>query len=63
MTNAERGKKDLVAKGANSEIILPAKGSKLHRVSVAEFETMELATAKLPELRKKFGNSLWILNY
>jgi cell division protein FtsN len=63
ITNAERSKKDLTAKGADSDIILPAKGSKLHRVSVAEFETMEMATAKLPELRKKFGKSLWILNY
>ena len=63
MANAERSQKELVAKGATSEIILPAKDSKLHRVSVAEYETMEMATAKLPELRKKFGNSLWILNY
>jgi hypothetical protein len=63
LANAERSKNELTAKGAASDIILPTKGSKLHRVSVAEFETMELATAKLPELRKKFGNSLWILNY
>ncbi|KAA9325239.1 HU domain-containing protein [Adhaeribacter soli] len=63
LANAERSKDELTAKGAASDIILPTKGSKLHRVSVAEFETMELATANLPELRKKFGNSLWILNY
>ena len=63
MANAERSQKDLTAKGAATSIILPMKGSKLHRVSVAEFESMELATANLPELRKKYGNALWILNY
>jgi hypothetical protein len=63
LANAERSQKDLAAKGANPEIILPAKGSKIHRVSIAEFETLELAAAKLPELRKQYGNALWILNY
>ena len=63
MANAERSQKDLNAKGAASDIILPMKGSKLHRVSVAQFESMESATASLPELRKKYGNALWILNY
>lgn len=63
LANAERSQQELTAKGAAPNIILPMKGSKLHRVSVAEFETMKLATAKLPELRKKYGNALWILNY
>ena len=63
LANAERSKKELAAKGASSDIILPIKGSKLHRVSVAEFGSMELAAAKLPALRQKYGNSLWILNY
>ncbi len=63
LANAERSKKDLTADGAKSTIILPMKGSKLHRVSVADFESMETATAHLPELRKKYGNALWILNY
>jgi hypothetical protein len=63
LANAERSQQDLTAKGAATNIILPMKGSKLHRVSVADFENMELAAAKLPELRKKYGNALWILNY
>lgn len=63
LANAERSQKELSAKGAAADIILPMKGSKLHRVSVAEFESMELATSNLPELRKKYGNALWILNY
>jgi nucleoid DNA-binding protein len=63
LANAERSKKELSAKGADSDIILPMKGSQLHRVSVAEFASMDQAAAKLPELRKKYGKSLWILNY
>jgi len=64
MANAERSKKQLTEKGApQPEIILPAGMSKLHRVSVAEFNTMEAAAANLPALRKQYGNALWILNY
>ncbi|MFC5270099.1 SPOR domain-containing protein [Adhaeribacter terreus] len=64
LENAERSKKQLAAKGAEqAEVMLPNGMSKLHRVSVAEFDNMETAAAKLPELRKKYGNALWILNY
>jgi cell division protein FtsN len=64
LENAERSKQQLAAKGAEqADVLLPNGMSKLHRVSVAEFNSMETAAAKLPELRKKYGNALWILNY
>ncbi|WP_439882819.1 SPOR domain-containing protein [Pontibacter sp. MBLB2868] len=49
--------------GHDSKVLLPGKGSKLFRVSVADFETAEEAHAALANFRKSFGETIWVFNY
>jgi hypothetical protein len=63
LENAQVGLAALKKKGENSKIIMPYKGSKLYRVSVADYENWEAAYKELKNFRSKYGTSIWVLNY
>jgi cell division septation protein DedD len=63
LKNARWGLKQLTRQGGNGKVLLPATNGELHRVSVSDFASKEEALQKLPELKQKFGNNIWILNY
>jgi cell division protein FtsN len=63
LKNARWGLKQLTGPGTTGKVILPASNGELHRVSVSDFSSKEEALQNLPELKKKFGNNIWILNY
>lgn len=63
LKSAKWGLKLLSKQGGKGKVILPASNGELHRVSVSDFASKEEALQQLPELKKKFGNNIWILNY
>lgn len=62
LENAEVSRAEVAGKGASAKIVLPAPGSRLYRVTVADFATPEEAHAALHTYRQKFGETLWVLN-
>ena len=58
---AERNRKILAKKGRPGQIIAPFGDAKLYRIAIAEYESRELAVQNLPELKNKYGNTIWIL--
>ena len=54
---------DLADAKYQGKVILPTAEGELHRVSVRDFASKEEALAQLPELKKEYGNNIWILNY
>ncbi|MGV3641407.1 MAG: SPOR domain-containing protein [Adhaeribacter sp.] len=63
LKSAKWGLKLLSKQGGKGKVILPASNGELHRVSVSDYASKEEALQQLPELKKKFGNNIWILNY
>ncbi|WP_266205742.1 HU domain-containing protein [Pontibacter kalidii] len=63
LENAEQYRETLMEAGHEEvNILLPQPGSRLFRVSLADFETAEEAQEALNNYRKKFGETLWVLN-
>ncbi|MBC5773321.1 HU-CCDC81 and SPOR domain-containing protein [Pontibacter sp. KCTC 32443] len=62
MQNAEAGRDEVRENGHDGKVLTPLKGSRLFRVSVADFATAEEAQAAMNEYRKTYGNSIWVLN-
>jgi cell division septation protein DedD len=63
LKNARWGLKQMIGKKGTGKVILPTTSGELHRISVQDFASREEALAQLPELKKEFGNNIWILNY
>ena len=63
LKNAQYSRKVANRHGAQGKVILPFAGSKLYRVSIADFGNKEEALAYLPQLKNKYGKNIWILNY
>ncbi|MDX5346430.1 MAG: SPOR domain-containing protein [Hymenobacteraceae bacterium] len=63
LENAEKRMNEILEDGYNAKIIMPQSGNKLHRVSIADFSTEEEAQEQARELRKKYGQSIWVLNF
>lgn len=63
MESAEKSRTALQKQGRDAKIILPTNGSKLHRVSVADFQNREAAVGVIEEMRTAYGSGTWILHY
>lgn len=63
LENAHFSRKVANRYGAQGKVILPFAGSKLYRVSIADFSSKEEALVYLPGLKNKYGKNIWILNY
>ncbi|WP_242918727.1 HU family DNA-binding protein [Pontibacter liquoris] len=64
LENAEIGRQAIVKDGrTDAKVLLPGPGSKLFRVSVADYADQVEAQAALMALRKKYGETLWVLKY
>ncbi|HEY4652080.1 MAG TPA: HU family DNA-binding protein [Pontibacter sp.] len=61
LENAETGREAVIKNGHEGKVLTPLKGSRLFRVSVADFATAEEAQAAMPEYRKTYGDSIWVL--
>ncbi|WP_276496088.1 SPOR domain-containing protein [Pontibacter litorisediminis] len=63
LENAEQYRATLLKEGHEEvHILLPQPGSRLFRVSLAGFNSGEEAQEALNNYRKKFGETLWVLN-
>ncbi|MER2998170.1 SPOR domain-containing protein [Pontibacter populi] len=62
LKNAETGREAIRENGHDGKVLTPLKGSRLFRVSAADFATAEEAQAAMNEYRKTYGNSIWVLN-
>lgn len=60
--NAETGRDAVRANGHDGKVLTPLKGSRLFRVSVADFATTEEAQGAMNQYRKTYGDSIWVLN-
>jgi len=63
LENAEAGRKAISKREEQAKVLLPERGSKWFRVSVADYESPAEAQAALMNYRKKYGETLWVLNY
>ncbi|MBO0358491.1 SPOR domain-containing protein [Hymenobacter sp. BT186] len=63
MVNAEKGRQALVRLGHPARIITPPAGSRQYKLSVADFADRTSADRQATILRKRMGNTLWVLNY
>jgi hypothetical protein len=61
LKNAKWGLKQFTSQ--EGKVILPVNPGELHRVSVQDYASKAEALQHLPELKKKYGNNIWILNY
>ncbi|MBC5991824.1 HU domain-containing protein [Pontibacter cellulosilyticus] len=62
--NAENSRYEINKKGfGEAKVLVPGRGSKLYRVSVADFGTEEEARAALDKYRSTFGETIWVFNY
>lgn len=62
LENAESGREAVTKNGHEGKVLTPLKGSRLFRVSVADFATADEAQAAMKEYRKTYGDSIWVLN-
>ncbi|MFD2245014.1 SPOR domain-containing protein [Pontibacter ruber] len=62
LKNAEENRDEIGQKGFAAKVLVPGRGSRLYRVSVADFATAEEAQAAVPALRKTFGETIWVFN-
>ncbi|WP_299822225.1 HU family DNA-binding protein [uncultured Pontibacter sp.] len=59
--SAENARYEVQTKDFNdAKVLEPGRGSKLYRVSVADFETEEEAHAALDKYRSTFGETIWV---
>jgi cell division protein FtsN len=63
MVNAEKGRQALVRLGHQARVITPPAGSRQYKLSVADFSDRTSADRQATILRKRMGNTLWVLNY
>jgi cell division protein FtsN len=63
MVNAEKGRQALVRLGHSARVITPPAGSRQYKLSVADFPDRTSADRQAIILRKRMGNTLWVLNY
>lgn len=63
LENADAGRKAISKNETQAKVLLPERGSKWFRVSVADYESPAEAQAALMNYRKKYGETLWVLNY
>ena len=63
MVNAEKGRQALVRLGHPARVITPPAGSRQYKLSVADFSDRISADRQASILRKRMGNTLWVLNY
>ncbi|UOQ68360.1 SPOR domain-containing protein [Hymenobacter volaticus] len=63
MVNAEKGRQALVRLGHAARVITPPAGSRQYKLSVADFPDRTSADRQASILRKRMGNTLWVLNY
>ena len=62
--NALKLRKRLVNKGiTNSKLIIPAVETNLHKVSYADFPTLEEAATQADELKGEYGSEVWVFRY
>ena len=62
--SAENGRYEVQTKGFDqAKVLTPGPGSRLYRVSVADFATAEEAKASLDKYRSTFGETIWVFNY
>lgn len=61
--NAEVSRDAIRAKGHDAKVLFPGQGSKIYRVSVADFGTEEEARAAMNKYRSTFGETIWVFNY
>ncbi|MDX5422912.1 MAG: SPOR domain-containing protein, partial [Hymenobacteraceae bacterium] len=62
LESAEASREAIRKQGQEAKVLLPLAGSKLYRVSAADFDTKEEALAQLNSYRKLFGETTWVLN-
>ncbi|RIJ41533.1 HU domain-containing protein [Pontibacter oryzae] len=62
LENAEMSREQFKEKGHQVKILTPYPGSRLFRVAVADFNSPAEAQEALDTYRKKFGDTLWVLN-
>ncbi len=60
---ASKSLKVLQKQGRDAKILLPNKGSKLHRLAVADFPNRGAAVKVIEEMRTAYGSGSWILHY
>jgi hypothetical protein len=61
--NAEISRNAIRKEGHESKVLVPGPGSKLYRVSAADFETEQEARAAMSEYKKSFGETIWVFKY
>ncbi|MBF9253664.1 SPOR domain-containing protein [Pontibacter sp. 172403-2] len=61
--NARTGRDAISKREEQAKVLLPEQGSKWYRVSVADYDNPAEAQAALMNYRKKYGETLWVLNY
>ena len=62
MENAEVSREAVRNNGHDGKVLLPLPGSRLFRVSVADFATAEEAQGAMNQYRKTYGETIWVLN-
>ena len=62
MDNAEISRQEIAEQGHQAKVLEPGPGSRLFRVSVADFASAEEAQAAMNTYRKSFGETIWVFN-
>jgi cell division protein FtsN len=62
MLNAEFSRQEIAELGHEAKVLEPGKGSRLFKVSVANFATAEEAQAAMNTYRQTFGETIWVFN-
>ncbi|MCP2045033.1 SPOR domain-containing protein [Pontibacter sp. HSC-36F09] len=62
MLNAEFSRQEIAEFGHEAKVLEPGKGSRLFKVSVADFASAEEAQAAMNTYRKSFGENIWVYN-
>lgn len=62
MLNAEFSRQEIAEFGHEAKVLEPGKGSRLFKVSVADFASAEEAQAAMNTYRQTFGDNIWVFN-
>ncbi|WP_299985821.1 HU family DNA-binding protein [uncultured Pontibacter sp.] len=62
MLNAEFSRQEIAEFGHEAKVLEPGKGSRLFKVSVADFASAEEAQAAMDTYRQTFGENIWVFN-
>lgn len=63
LENAEVSRAAIRKGGHDAKVLLPGPGSRLFRVSVADFDTEQEAKSALTNYKQSFGETIWVFNY